>query len=199
VTAERLPRSFFARDAPVAARALIGQLLVRADVVLRITECEAYCGPSDSASHARHGRTARNAPIWQEPGHVYMYLCYGIHMMLNIVAGDAGRGHAVLVRAAEVLSGLATVVARRRAPASALLAAGPGNVAQALGLDLSFNHHDLCARGDLACRAGHASVALVAGERVGVDYASTVDRRARLRFALAGSLAVTKRSALTAR
>ena len=68
------------RAAPdTAARSLLGQLLVRGDVTLRITEVEAYGGPADSASHARHGRTARNAPMWGPPGRAYLYFCYGMH------------------------------------------------------------------------------------------------------------------------
>lgn len=197
-----LPRAFFARDSVVVARELIGQLLVHreaqppgARVVLRITEVEAYCGPGDTASHARHGRTSRNEPIWGAPGRVYMYVCYGIHRMLNLVAGAEGRGLAVLVRSAEVVEGLEVVLARRRAAASPALVAGPGKLAQALALDLSFNHHDVCAPGGLEVRAG-PRVDVVAGPRVGIDYASPRDRRAAWRFGLAGSRAVTRPSGL---
>lgn len=194
-----LSRAFFARDSALVARELVGQLLVKDDpgarVVLRVTEVEAYCGPTDTASHARHGRTSRNAAIWGEPGHVYMYLCYGIHMMLNLVAGAEGLGLAVLVRSAEVVEGLDVVLARRRAAASPALVAGPGKVAQALALDLSFNHHDVCSAGGLEAREG-TPVNVLAGPRVGVDYASPKDRRAPLRFGLAGSRAVTRAPAL---
>ena len=74
----------------LAAQTLLGQLLVHGDVTLRITEVEAYGGPLDSASHARHGRTARNAPMWGPPGRAYLYFCYGMHWMLNVVTGPEG-------------------------------------------------------------------------------------------------------------
>jgi DNA-3-methyladenine glycosylase len=198
-----LPRSFFARDSATVARALVGQRLVRrfdeGVVVARITEVEAYCGPLDTASHARHGKTSRNAPIWGAPGHVYMYLCYGIHMMLNLVAGSEGSGQAILVRAAEVLEGEALVVERRSVPmATPELLAGPGRLAQGLALDLAFNFHDVCAPGALEVRAGEP-VDVVVGPRVGVDYADARDRKAPLRFGLAGSRAVTKRALLKKR
>src|SRR5689334_13275606 len=76
-----LPQSFYARDALVVARELLGKLIRRDGVVLRISEVEAY-RPNDSASHCRMGRTGRNAPMWGPPGHAYVYLCYGIHNML---------------------------------------------------------------------------------------------------------------------
>jgi DNA-3-methyladenine glycosylase len=190
-----LPRAFFARPSAIVARELIGQLLVRDDVVVCITEVEAYCGPADTASHARHGRTARNEPIWGEPGRVYMYRCYGIHMMLNLVAGEEGRGLAVLVRSGDVLQGMDQVLARRRAAPGPALIAGPGKLAEALALDLSFNAHDVCVPGGLEVRAGPRHDVVV-GPRVGIDYASAKDRRAPLRFALAGSRAVTRPAAL---
>ncbi|MCC7070784.1 MAG: DNA-3-methyladenine glycosylase [Deltaproteobacteria bacterium] len=195
-----VPRSFFARPSLEVARALIGMRLVRDDVVVRITEVEAYGGPADSASHARHGRTTRNAPIWGPPGHVYMYLCYGLHQMLNLVAGArAGDGHAILVRGGEVLAGLDTVLARRRASAaSPALLAGPGKLAQGLGLDLAFSHHDVCAPGGLELHEGDGVVRVLAGPRVGIDFAAPRDRRAPLRFALAGSGAVTELATLAA-
>lgn len=194
-----MPRAFFARPAPVVARELVGLLLVRDEVVVRITEVEAYCGPTDTASHARHGRTSRNAPIWGPPGHVYMYLCYGLHMMLNLVAGEReGEGHAILVRAAEVLAGLETVLARRRAiDATPSLLAGPGKLAQGLALDLGFNHHDVCALGGLQLRPDdQLGAEVVVGPRVGIDFATPRDRNVLWRFALAGSRAVTHAGAM---
>lgn len=193
-----LPRSFFARPSPEVARDLVGLRLVHDAVVVRITEVEAYCGPADSASHARHGRTARNAPIWGPPGRVYMYLCYGLHQMLNLVAGArVGEGHAILVRAGEVLAGLDIVLARRRMRAAApALLAGPGKLAQGLGLDPAFSNHDVCAPGGLELHAGAAAVTVLVGPRVGIEFAAPVDRRAPLRFALAGSRAVTEPASL---
>ena len=72
-------RELLAGPVAEAARGLVGCELVHGPVVLRITEVEAYAGPEDTASHARHGRTARNAAMWGPPGHAYLYFCYGVH------------------------------------------------------------------------------------------------------------------------
>lgn len=181
----------------LAARALLGMRLVRGIVTLRITEVEAYGGPEDSASHARHGRTPRNAPMWGPPGRAYLYFCYGMHWMLNVVTGPEGEASAVLIRGAEVVSGLETVLARRgAAKASSQLCAGPGKVAQALGLDRAFDGHDLLAAGGLELRPGPAPVAILAGPRLGIAFATPEDRARPWRFADGDSLAVLKRKAL---
>lgn len=179
-----------------AARALLGCLLVRGSVRLRITEVEAYGGPGDTASHARHGRTGRNGPMWGPPGRAYVYLCYGVHWMLNVVTGPEGEAAAVLIRGAEVEGGLATVRRRRAAPVGPRLCAGPGKVAQALGLDRSFDGQDLRAPGGLELRPGPPPAGILAGPRLGIGYAAPEDRRRPWRFADAGSAAVLGRKAL---
>lgn len=177
-----------------AARALLGQVLVQGDVTLRITEVEAYGGPDDSASHARHGRTGRNAPMWGPPGHAYIYFCYGVHWMLNVVTGPEGEASAVLIRGAEVLGGMDTVLQRRKAAkASALLCAGPGKVAQALGLDKTFDGHDLLKAGGLELRSGTAPTRITAGPRLGIGFATAEDQARPWRFADGDSPAVLKR------
>ena len=90
-----LPQSFFARPVEELAPALLGCRIKRGPVVLRITEVEAYAGPEDSASHARFGPTDRNAPMWGPAGRAYVYLCYGIHNMLNVTADARSRGGGV--------------------------------------------------------------------------------------------------------
>jgi len=180
-----------------AARSLLGQLLVRGDVTLRITEVEAYGGPADSASHARHGRTARNAPMWGPPGRAYLYFCYGMHWMLNVVTGPEGEALAVLIRSAEVLTGLDTVLRRRKATqATPTLCAGPGKVAQALGLDRTFDGHDLLAPGGLELRDGPSPERIVAGPRLGIGFATAEDQARPWRFADGDSRAVLQRKAL---
>lgn len=183
-----LAPDFFARDATSLAQALIGVELVRGEVRLRITETEAY-PPGDSASHCRAGRTARNAPMWGPPGHAYVYICYGIHQMLNVVSGAEGSGEAVLVRAAEPLDGLDTIRARRGAKSGPVLLTGPGKVGAALALDGAFNAHALFEPGGLEAHARDVDlrVRVLAGPRVGIDFASPRDVRARRRFALAGT------------
>jgi len=185
--------------ADLAAPSLLGCLLVRGDVFLRITEVEAYGGPEDSASHARHGRTARNAPMWGPPGHAYLYFCFGMHWMLNVVTGPEGHAAAVLIRGAEVLAGLDTVLQRRKATtATPLLCAGPGKVAQVLGLghDKAFHGHDLLAPGGLELRRGTPPTAILAGPRLGIAFASAEDQALPWRFADAHSQAVLRRKAL---
>lgn len=181
----------------LAATSLLGQRLVREEVVLRITEVEAYGGPEDSASHARHGRTGRNAPMWGPPGRAYLYLCYGMHWMLNVVTGPEGEAAAVLIRGAEVVAGFETVLLRRQAPtAGPQLCAGPGKVAQALGLDRTFDGHDLLTPGGLELQPGSPPVSILAGPRLGIGFASAEGRACPWRFADGDSPAVLRRKAL---
>lgn len=181
----------------LAARALLGRLLVREGVTLRITEVEAYGGPEDSASHARHGRTARNAPMWGPPGRAYLYFCYGMHWMLNVVAGPEGEAAAVLIRSAEVVDGIEAVLARRKAAkATPQLCAGPGKVAQALGLDKTFDGHNLLVPGGLELRPGTPPARILAGPRLGIGFATPEDQARPWRFADGDSGAVAQRKAL---
>lgn len=190
-----LPQSWYVRDVVDVARELIGMHLARGRVVLRITEVEAYLGPNDSAAHTRMGRTPRNAPMWGPGGHAYIYLCYGIHNMLNVVTGH-GQGTAVLVRSCEVIGGFVAVLRRRNAPASSALLAGPGKVGQALDLSTQLSGHPLYTPGGLMLCAGTPPTRVVSGKRVGIDYARAKDRNAALRFADAESSAVTRRHEL---
>jgi len=183
-----IPQSFYRRDVDLVARGLLGQLLVRDDVILRITEVEAYGGPEDSASHVRHGRTARNAVMWGKGGHAYLYLCYGLHWMLNVVTGEEGQGAAVLIRACEPVAGTETLLARRMMTAvKPALLAGPGRVTQGLNLDQVFNGEALFRKGDLELREGASPPAILAGPRVGIAFATQDDQQALRRYAVAGS------------
>ena len=91
-----LPRQFYARDALDVARDLLGQEIWHGRVGLRITEVEAYRYPDDTANHSRAGLTARNAAMWGPPGRAYVYLCYGLHQLLNLVTNREGEAAAVL-------------------------------------------------------------------------------------------------------
>jgi DNA-3-methyladenine glycosylase len=107
MSAQRLPRSFYRRDAETVARDLIGKILVRRTGKTtrraRIVETEAYVGAHDLACHAAKGRTARNEVMFGNAGYAYVYLIYGMYDMLNIVTGVEGDAQAVLIRAAEPL------------------------------------------------------------------------------------------------
>jgi DNA-3-methyladenine glycosylase len=191
-----LPQGFYARDALAVARDLLGKWLKRGRVVLRITEVEAYRYPGDSANHCRAGRTARNAPMWGPPGHAYVYLCYGVHHMLNLVTNLTGEGAAVLIRAAEPVAGHALVRARRGGRDGPIALAGPGKVAAVLALDASWSGHCLYRGGGLVVLDAPPPRVIVAGPRVGIDYASARDRRAPWRLADGESAHVSSRASL---
>lgn len=107
-------------------------------VSLRITEVEAYHGLGtgpvpDPGSHARNGPTARNATMWGEPGHLYVYLSHGIHSCVNVVCGPEGQAGGVLLRAGEIVDGV-DVASARTGRSGRDLARGPGRLGQAVGL-----------------------------------------------------------------
>jgi DNA-3-methyladenine glycosylase len=183
----RLPRRFYDRDVVVVARELLGAVIRRDSVALRITEVEAYRWPGDTACHARAGRTARNEALWGPCGRAYVYLCYGLHHMLNIVTGGDADAAAVLVRACEPLAGLDTVRERRGGKSGPVLLTGPGKVAAALGLDLSMTHHPFYRAGGLVLERGESPEAVLVGPRVGIDYADPAHRALPWRFAIAGT------------
>lgn len=191
-----VPQRFYCCDALDVARQLLGKYLCHGPVVLRITEVEAYRAEDDTACHARMGRTARNAPMWGPPGRAYVYLCYGLHQMLNLVTGPSGHPAAVLIRACEPVAGLEVIRARRRGLEGPQLLAGPGRVAQALALDGSFNHHPLYRPGGLVLREGPPPAGVLVGPRIGVDYAEPQHREAPWRLAASDSAWISQRRGL---
>ena len=191
-TGALLPRSFYARDALLVGRDLLGKLLIHDGVVLRITEVEAYRHPNDTANHCRAGRTERNAAMWGPGGRAYVYLCYGMHNLLNLVTDHEGEGAAVLIRACEPVASLPQVQRRRKTTSDRpTLLAGPGKVGQALGLDPTWSHHPLYEPGGLTLHDAPPVTAILAGPRVGIDYAQPADRVAPWRLAVAGTPWVT--------
>jgi DNA-3-methyladenine glycosylase len=171
----RLNREFFARDTLTAARDLLGRRLVRVRngtrLCGRIVEVEAYAGEDDQASHARFGRTERNAAMFGPPGHAYVYFVYGMHHCLNVVTEREGYPAAVLIRAIEPLEGIETMRRRRGGRPDLQLTSGPARLCQAMGIDRRFDGADLCAQEALLFIEKGAVVsdeAVVAGPRVGV-------------------------------
>jgi DNA-3-methyladenine glycosylase len=154
-----LPRSFYRRQTLDVARDLLGKILVHDRRGVRtsgvIVEVEAYIGESDPACHAAPGPTKRNAPMYGEPGHAYVYLNYGIHSMVNVVTEPAGSPAAVLIRALDPLDGIdvmrrrrgRAMKGRRRVAAGSIsdhaLCRGPGNLTMAMGITLQENGADL--------------------------------------------------------
>jgi DNA-3-methyladenine glycosylase len=167
-------RAWFNRPAIEVARDLVGSLLVHdapeGRVVGRLVEVEAYLGPEDLAAHSSRGRTARNAVMFGPPGHLYVYLVYGLHHCANVVCGPDGKPEAVLLRAAEVREGHALAAARRGGARDARLASGPGNLGAAFGLDRSHDGLDLV-EGPVWIGRGHAPRRIARRPRIGVDYA----------------------------
>lgn len=177
-----LERGFFRRDPHLVAPELIGKLIVStagdARVVARITETEAY-SDDDPASHTYRGPTPRNAVMFGDPGHLYVYVSYGMHHCANVVSHTDGRSGGVLMRAAAILDGLDTARRRRGNPRNAdYLGRGPGCLAQALGLNLAHGGTDLC-RPVSAVRilTDGARPQISSGPRVGVRLAADMPWR----------------------
>lgn len=177
----RFAQDWFARPAPIVAKDLIGTALVHGERAGIIVETEAYLGPEDKASHARFGPTQRTSVMFGPAGKSYVYLCYGIHEMFNIVTGPDGEGSAVLIRAIAPLENLGD---------DPKIGRGPGKVTRALGLDRSHDRRDL-SEGELFVRAHVTPPAVASGPRVGVDYAGAWAKR-KLRFWWRGHPSVTK-------
>lgn len=140
-----------------------------------ITETEAYAGVDDRASHAYGGRrTDRTEPMFGEGGTAYVYLCYGIHHLFNVVTAGAGTPHAILIRAGKPLQGIETMLARRgKSQLDKSLLAGPGSLAKAMGITTALSGQSLF--GDqIWIEDQQIAVddnAIWSGPRVGVDYA----------------------------
>jgi DNA-3-methyladenine glycosylase len=164
--AARLERPWYARDALIIARALIGCFLVHegdregATRVSRIVETEAYRGPRDLACHARAGLTRRTRSLLGEHGHAYVFFVYGMHDCFNVTCKGEGWGHAVLVRAGEPTAGFA--------PGTHL--GGPGRFARGMGITRALDGADLTSGRLYICpRRRRPRIAVTA--RVGVAYA----------------------------
>ncbi|PIF45921.1 DNA-3-methyladenine glycosylase [Chryseobacterium sp. 52] len=196
----KLPLSYYLnQDVLFLAKDLLGKVLfteinggITAGVIV---ETEAYSGVVDKASHAYGGRrTERTETLYSRGGISYVYLCYGIHHLFNIVTSVEGEPHAVLVRAIEPLSGHETMELRRNMPvAKSAISSGPGSAAKALGIDRSFNKKDLTENEiwieDHGIR--YSPEEIVAGPRIGVAYAQE-DALLPWRFYVKGNQYVSK-------
>jgi DNA-3-methyladenine glycosylase len=186
-----LPRAFFARPAEQVAPELLGLVLSHQSpaglVAAVIVEVEAYAGLADPASHAFRGRTTRNAVMFGEPGHCYVYFIYGMHFCVNLTCLPAGAAAAVLLRAGEIIEGADLAAARRSgsrtAVPAAALARGPASFCQALGIDTAASGADVCDPGSalrLSRPAGSRPLPpreIGRGPRVGVRQAAQVPWR----------------------
>lgn len=167
----RLGMEDYRVDAVTAAKALLGAWLCRRldDGTLlrrRITETEAYCGEEDTACHAHKGRTPRTDVMYSPGGCAYIYLCYGMHEMLNVVTGSEGRPEAVLIRGVEG-------------------AQGPGRVTKLMRIDRSLNREDLVTSPRLWIESDGTRPKFKASPRIGIAYASKRDQNRKWRFTIA--------------
>jgi DNA-3-methyladenine glycosylase len=176
--------SFYAQSALEVAPSLLGKIIHCNEVSLIITETEAYL-PNDSACHAYRGRTARNEPMYSEGGVLYVYLCYGLHNLCNVVVGQKGIPSAVLLRAAMINSGTETVQQRRKGKIDLI---GPGKVGQALGVSTKDSGRTLV--GDIFISNGYSPINIRTAPRVGIEYALPKDREAKWRY-IADSFKIT--------
>jgi DNA-3-methyladenine glycosylase len=166
-----LDQNFYARPTVEVARDLLGKAIVHGRAAGRIVEVEAYLGVSDLAAHASAGITARTRVIFGPPGRAYVYLIYGIHECLNLVAEPDGVAGCVLIRALEPLAGLDLM--RRRRPAARRpedLCSGPGKLTAALGITRQLNGADVTRPGNFTVRRleNEAPVEIATSTRIGI-------------------------------
>ncbi len=176
-------QAVLARPAPQAARALLGWELRLGDVRARIVETEGYHTEADLACHASKGRTPRTETLYAEPGTLYVYLCYGMHWMLNLTCFKAGVPSAVLIRSVAVVAG-EDVVHQRRSRTGPQATNGPGKVCAALAITGALHSLRLDAADcPLALLPPTRAVRrAVRGPRVGVAYAGPEWSRKPWRF-----------------
>jgi DNA-3-methyladenine glycosylase len=174
----KLPPEFYQREDPVQiARELLGKkVFSMADNILAggiIVETEAYKGPEDRGSHAwNNRRTNRTEIMYAAGGVIYMYICYGIHDMLNIVTGTVNTSHAILIRAIEPTEGLDIMRERRKIHNNDIrLCQGPGALSQALGLNKQYNGKSL-QENEIWIEEGDPvpEESIVASPRVGMNF-----------------------------
>ena len=195
-----LPSAFFARDTVKVAPDLLGKHLVRLKegerMIGRIVEVEAYRGNDDPASHAFRGLTPRNAPMFGDPGHAYIYFTYGNHYCLNITTQKAGTPGAILLRALEPVEGIDVMRRFRPNVPDSELTNGPGKLTKALAIDKSLNEQDMTIKGPLfVADPGKDDLEIWRSTRVGIR-----EGLERLwRFYIKGNPCVSKRGSVKER
>lgn len=198
---EKLTVEFYQRnDVLQIAKDLLGKILVtkwnKTVTSARIVETEAYAGVMDRASHAYGARrTKRNDIMYAEGGYAYVYLCYGIHHLFNVVTNDHGIPHAILVRGAEPLQGVTEMLKRTgKAKPDHTLTRGPGNLSKALDIDTRHSGLSLQDKKIFIADDGfrYPKKEIVASPRIGVDYAGE-DALLHYRFFIKGNPYVSGR------
>ena len=165
----KLDYDFYHRPCLEVARDLVGKVLVHktgnGELRLRISETEGYCGEADTACHAHKGRTKRTEVLYAEAGTVYIYLCYGMHWLINIVTGEKQQPEAVLIRAC-------------------VDAPGPGRLTKRLGITGALNRESILTSPELWIEDDGFRCKVRTDKRVGIGYASREDQERPWRFIL---------------
>ena len=161
-------KSFFETDTITLAQNLIGKWiktnLNERETIAQISETEAYLGINDSACHTYMGkRTSKNEPMWNDGGTIYVYLCYGLHNMFNVVSCKKDVPEAVLIRALKEAN-------------------GPGKATKLLNIDKSFNGQSILNNPQICILDDGKKYEFTSHKRVGIDYSLEKDKNALLRF-----------------
>lgn len=162
---DRLPYAFYHRPCDIVARELVGKVIVHGETRLRISETEVYWGEGDTACHASKGRTKRTEVLYAQAGTIYVYLCYGIHWLLNIVTGEENDPQAVLIRAC-------------------VEAPGPGKLTKRLGITGELNRQSILETPDFWIGDDGFRCEVYTAPRVGIGYASPEDQARLWRYIL---------------
>ena len=153
----RLPYDFFHRHALEVAPELVGKLLIYNGQQLRISETEAYCGVADTACHAHKGRTQRTEVLYADAGTIYIYLCYGVHWLMNVITGDIDDPQGVLIRAC-------------------VDAPGPGRLTRKLGITGQQNRENAVTSQQIFFADDGFRCQITTDKRVGIGYATQEDQ-----------------------
>lgn len=197
-SSEKLPLEFYTQsDTLQIAKDLLGCTLhtqiegaITAGI---ITETEAYLGVNDKASHAYNGlKSKRTSTMYKQGGIAYVYLCYGLHYLFNVVTHQLDLPHAVLIRAIEPTIGIETMQLRRGNKPMNILTNGPAKLAQALGLNTNHNSKSVLGDEIWITKSKQADLEIVETTRIGVDYAGE-DAQLPYRFYIANSGFISKK------
>ncbi len=173
----KLPESFYTRGHVITiARQLLGKILVtKIDNEVTsgiIVETEAY-SYKERGSHAYNGITKRNEVMFERGGRAYVYLCYGVHEMFNVITNAEGKAEAILIRALEPLRGIETMIERTKKNSPARITSGPGKLTKAMGIDRTLNGEKLTTSKiwieDKGIKIKPSDI--VSSPRIGIDYA----------------------------
>lgn len=160
---EKLTYDFYHRPCIEVAKDLVGKVIVHNNARLRITETEIYWGEQDSACHASRGRTGRTEVLYMDAGTIYVYLCYGVHWMLNVITGEENDPQGVLIRACEG-------------------ADGPGKLTKRLGITKELNRKSILETEEFYIADDGFRCQIIPDKRVGIGYASQEDQEKLWRF-----------------